>query len=107
MGNFHIKDVCRILNIKPHTIRYWEQEIKEIAPRKDPYGVRVYSYKDLNLLFRINYLSLKKGMNIAQLTKQLWLDMDSGIQNERTKIQEIRTSLIKINEKVRNSLISQ
>ena len=105
MGYFHIRDVCRILDIKPHIIRYWEQEISEISPRKDLYGVRLYSYKDLNLLFRINYLSHKKGLNIAQIRKQLWVDMDAGIQNRRTKIQELRTELIKLQEKVRNSLI--
>ena len=105
MGYFHIRDVCRILDIKPHIIRYWEQEISEISPRKDLYGVRLYSFKDLNLLFRINYLSHKKGLNIAQIRKQLWVDMDAGIQNRRTKIQELRTELIKLQEKVRNSLI--
>ena len=102
MGDFHIRDVCRILDIKPHIIRYWEQEISEISPRKDLYGVRLYSFKDLNLLFRINYLSNRKGLNIAQIRKQLWLDMDAGIQNRRTKIQELRTELIKLREKVRN-----
>ena len=105
MGDFHIGDVCRILDIKPHIVRYWEQEIREISPRKDLYGVRLYSFKDLNLLFRINYLSNKKGLNIAQIREQLWLDMDTGIQNRRTKIQELRTELIKLQEKVRNSLI--
>ncbi len=46
------------------------------------------------------------GMNISRMKEQLWLDMDSDIQNIRTKIQEIRTSLIKINEKLQNSLIN-
>ena len=105
MGDFHIKDICRILDIKPHIIRYWEQEINEISPRKDHYGVRIYSFKDINLLFRINYLSHKKGFNIAKIREQLWLDMDAGIQNRRTKIQELRTELIKLQEKVRNPLI--
>ena len=103
MGDFHIRDVCRILDIKAHTIRYWEQEISEISPRKDLYGVRIYSYMDINLLFRINYLSHKKGLNISQIREQLWLDMDAGIQNRRTKIQELRTELIKLQEKVRKS----
>ncbi|MCK5673135.1 MAG: MerR family transcriptional regulator [Spirochaetales bacterium] len=105
MGDFHIRDVCRILDIKPHIIRYWEQEISEISPRKDLYGVRIYSYRDINLLFRINYLFHKKGFSISQIKQQLWLDMDTGIQNRRTKIQEIRTELIKLQEKVRNPLI--
>lgn len=105
MKDFHIRDVCRILDIKPHIVRYWEQEISEISPRKDLYGVRIYSFVDINLLFRINYLSHKKGLNTAQIRKQLWLDMDAGIQSKRTKIQELRTELIKLSEKVRNSLI--
>lgn len=105
MRDFHIGYVCKILDIKPHIIRYWEQEISEISPRKDLYGVRIYSFMDINLLFRINYLSYKKGFNIVQIRKQLWLDMDAGIQNKRTKIQELRTELIKLREKARNSLI--
>ena len=104
MGDFHIRDVCRILDIKPHIIRYWEQEISEISPRKDLYGVRIYSFKDINLLFRINYLAHKKGLNIVQIRQQLWLDMDEKIQNRRTGIQELRTELIKLQEKVRNPL---
>lgn len=106
MGGFHTRDVCRILDIKPHIIRYWEQEISEISSRKDLYGVRIYSYKDINLLFRINYLSHKKGLNISQIRQQLWLDIDAGIQNRRTKIQELRTELIKLQEKIMKSAIS-
>jgi DNA-binding transcriptional MerR regulator len=105
MGELHIKDICRILKIKPHIIRYWEKEIKEIAPRKDLYGVRFYTYKDLNTLFRIRYLSIIKDYNISQIKDQLYKDLNAEIQNNRTLVQEIRSDLIKLQEKLRNSLI--
>ena len=56
MMKFSIGGVCRILGVKPHVVRYWEQEIGVLSPEKDIAGRRVFTSGDLQLLFRIKYL---------------------------------------------------
>jgi len=31
---YRIKEVCKITGLKPHVLRYWEQEFKDIKPLK-------------------------------------------------------------------------
>ena len=56
MSHFTIGEVCRALEVKPHIVRYWEQEIGILSPSKDLAGRRIYTLGDFQLLFRIKYL---------------------------------------------------
>ncbi len=69
---YAIGDVCRILSVKSHVLRYWEQEIPILSPRKDHRGNRVYSDIDLNLLFKIRYLLYEKRYTIEGAREELW-----------------------------------
>ncbi|MBP7090208.1 MAG: MerR family transcriptional regulator, partial [Syntrophorhabdaceae bacterium] len=42
---YRIKDVCSITGLKPHVLRYWEQEFKDIRPVKSSRGQRLYKKK--------------------------------------------------------------
>ena len=53
---FYIGEVSEFLNIKPHIIRYWEQEFPFLNPKKTKTGHRLYKKKDIELLARIHEL---------------------------------------------------
>ena len=67
-----ISDVSKILNLidpktkKPqnHTLRYWEKNFNEIAPKKIN-NQRYYSFEQVEKLKIIKYLLKREGMTIA------------------------------------------
>jgi DNA-binding transcriptional MerR regulator len=92
---YTIREVCDLLDVKPHVLRYWEQVIPLVAPRKDSYGRRTYSRADVNLLARIRYLIREKGLSAGSVARQLWHDAGDGGADLRTAIAEIREELLR------------
>lgn len=93
---YTIREVCDLLDLKAHVLRYWEQVIPLVAPRKDRYGRRSYSRADVNLLARVKYLIQEKGLSAASVGRQLWQDADDGSQDLRSTIAEIRSELLNV-----------
>ena len=53
---YSISEVSQALGIDQHVLRFWETEFKELAPRKNKAGNRLYKESDLQLLKRIKQL---------------------------------------------------
>ncbi|AEJ61134.1 transcriptional regulator, MerR family [Spirochaeta thermophila DSM 6578] len=71
MPVYTIGEVCRLFNIKPHVLRYWESEIPFLSPKKDAYGRRIYTTADLQVISRIRYLAHEKRYTIEGVRKAL------------------------------------
>ncbi len=61
---YRIKEVCTLTGLKPHILRYWEHEFKDIKPVKSPRGQRLYRRKDLEAIFTIKGLLYDKKFTI-------------------------------------------
>ena len=61
---YRIKEVCSLTGLKPHILRYWEQEFRDIKPVKSPKGQRLYRRKDLDAIFTIKGLLYDKKFTI-------------------------------------------
>ncbi len=68
---YRIGDVCRILGVEPHVLRYWETEFSSLAPPKNKAGQRTYRPKDIELVLTIRRLLYEEGYTIAGARKQL------------------------------------
>ncbi len=68
---YKIGEVCEILGVEPHVLRYWETEFSCLAPPKSKSGQRTYRPKDIELLLRIRKLLYDEGFTIAGARKQL------------------------------------
>ena len=99
MKRFPIRDVCKFLGVKPYVLRYWEQEIPLISPKKDLGGRRQYTWSDLEVLFRLRYLLYEKGYTVAGARNQIWNEYTGTDQNQRAKMLALRTELIKLLKK--------
>ncbi|MDR1894842.1 MAG: MerR family transcriptional regulator [Spirochaetales bacterium] len=71
MDGYSKGEVCRLLQIKPHVLRYWEQEIPLLAPRRDGAGRRVYAEQDLHILYRIRSLSREEKLTLDGVRQRL------------------------------------
>lgn len=53
---YSIKEVSEMLDIPDSTLRYWEKEFKEVAPKKTSGGVRQYTEADISQIKFIKFL---------------------------------------------------
>ena len=68
---FRIGEVCKIVDIEPFVLRFWETEFPNLAPEKSKSGHRVYKRKDIEMVLRIKELLYDRGYTIAGARKQL------------------------------------
>ena len=68
---FRIGEVCKIVDIEPFVLRFWETEFPNLAPEKSKSGHRVYKRKDIEMVLRIKELLYERGYTIAGARKQL------------------------------------
>ena len=68
---YRIKEVCTLTGLKPHILRYWEQEFRNIKPVKSSRGQRLYTKKDLDAIFTIKNLLYEKRFTIDGAKKYL------------------------------------
>ncbi len=71
---FTIGEVSHLCQIKPHVLRYWEQEFPQLKPAKRRGNRRYYQREDIDLIKQICQLLYFQGYTIngarAILTKQ-------------------------------------
>lgn len=53
---YSIGEVCEMLDLKPHVLRYWETQFPGLAPTKNRAGNRVYEADELELIALIRRL---------------------------------------------------
>lgn len=68
---YSIAEVSNILDVKPHVLRYWEQEFDSLRPKRTPRGVRRYRKDDIELLKRIKQLVWTEGYTVDGANKRL------------------------------------
>jgi DNA-binding transcriptional MerR regulator len=68
---YKIREVCEIVGVEAHVLRFWETEFSSLAPPKSKSGQRTYRPKDIELLLRIRKLLYEEGYTIAGARKQL------------------------------------
>ena len=83
---FRIGEVCDLIKVQPHVLRYWETEFPMLAPQKNRAGQRVYRRKDVEMVLRIRDLLYEEKFTIAGAKKKL-LDEMRGSQ-ARAKLVE-------------------
>jgi len=68
---YKIREVCEIVGVEAHVLRFWETEFPSLAPPKTKTGQRIYRPKDIELLLRIRKLLYEDGFTIPGARKQL------------------------------------
>lgn len=66
-----IGEVCKLLDIQPYVLRYWETEFVALHPAKSQSGQRVYAEAEVAVIRRIKELLYDEGYTIAGAKKKL------------------------------------
>lgn len=62
---FRIGEVCDLTGLKPHVLRYWETEFRQVKPTKTRSNQRLYRKKDVETILLIKHLLYDEKFTIA------------------------------------------
>src|ERR1041385_1945842 len=68
---YKIGEVCRMADVQPYVLRYWETEVPSLAPHKSGGGQRLYTRREIDIILRIKQLLYSEGFTIAGAKKKL------------------------------------
>lgn len=72
---FKIGEVCDLVGVQAHVLRYWETEFPMLSPQKNRSGQRSYRRRDVEIALRIKQLLYDEMFTIAGAKKKLQTDM--------------------------------
>lgn len=88
---FTISEVGRLAGVKPHVLRFWEQEFPSLAPKKDDSGRRVYRRRDVETVMKIRRLLYEEKFTIPGARRAL---MAEGLeQPEPATTEDVKSEL--------------
>ncbi|SMB24267.1 putative transcriptional regulator [Sterolibacterium denitrificans] len=68
---FTIGEVSELCGVKPHVLRYWEQEFTQLRPVKRRGNRRYYQHHEVLLVRRIRELLYQEGFTISGARSRL------------------------------------
>ena len=83
---FTIGEVSELCKVKPHVLRYWEQEFPTLNPVKRRGNRRYYQRQDVLLIRHIRSLLYDQGFTIGGARQRLG---GEGAKEEATQIRQI------------------
>ena len=72
---FKIGEVCDIVDVQAHVLRYWETEFPMLSPQKNRSGQRSYRRRDVEIALRIKELLYDDLYTIAGAKKKLQVEL--------------------------------
>jgi DNA-binding transcriptional MerR regulator len=75
---FTIGEVSELCGVKPHVLRYWEQEFAQLKPVKRRGNRRYYQHHEVLLIRRIRQLLYDEGFTISGARNRL----DAAVQED-------------------------
>ena len=79
---FTIGEVSELCGVKPHVLRYWEQEFTQLKPVKRRGNRRYYQHHEVLLIRRIRELLYEQGFTINGARNRLDEGMGVGIKGD-------------------------
>jgi len=72
---FKIGEVCDLVGVQAHVLRYWETEFPMLSPQKNRSGQRSYRRRDVEIALRVKELLYEDLYTIAGAKKKLQVEM--------------------------------
>jgi DNA-binding transcriptional MerR regulator len=75
---FKIGEVCELVGVQAHVLRYWETEFPMLSPQKNNSGQRSYRRRDVEIALRIKQLLYNEMFTIAGAKKKMQTEQREG-----------------------------
>jgi DNA-binding transcriptional MerR regulator len=102
---YSIGEVCAMIGVKPHVLRYWESQFRELSPSKNRSGNRVYQPPEIELIALIHRLVHEERytvegarMRIAELRESGATAEESSRALQRLFLRSLQTELQEVHD---------
>jgi|SRR5690606_9446392 len=101
---FTIGEVSDLCCVKPHVLRYWEQEFTQLKPVKRRGNRRYYQHHEVLLIRRIRDLLYEQGFTISGArnrlgdTHDISRDQDAAVRLSGAELQSLRNDLTAVKD---------
>ena len=96
---FTIGEVSELCGVKPHVLRYWEQEFTQLKPVKRRGNRRYYQHHEVLLIRRIRELLYEQGFTISgarnKLDSRILGDSHDDILREEKASESVQLDVIR------------
>src|SRR5438105_12239045 len=99
---FKIGEVCKVADVQPYVLRYWETEFPALAPNKSGGGQRLYSQREIDIIMRIKQLLYSEGFTIAGAKKKL--EGETEISPSKRPRADLQRALLNVKKELTTSL---
>jgi DNA-binding transcriptional MerR regulator len=85
---FTIGEVGELCEVKPHVLRYWEQEFTQLRPMKRRGNRRYYQHHEVLMIRRIRDLLYEQGFTISGARNKLqeWMQAERSVRALATSL---------------------
>ena len=91
---YSIGEVCNLLDLKAHVLRYWEQEFEQLKPVKRRGNRRYYQRGDVMMIRQIRSLLYEQGYTIGGARQMLEGDeAKDDVNRSQQIIRQVRMEL--------------
>ncbi len=101
---YSMGEVAEMFDVRPSLLRYWEEHIPQLRPKRTGKGNRRYTEKDIELIKTIYHLVKERGMRIEGATKALRQQRRTGEVADNAALlehlQRIRALLVEVREEL-------
>ena len=86
---YSIGEVCDLVGLKPHVLRYWETQFDVLKPTKNRAGNRVFRPKEIELVLLVKHLLYDEKYTIDGARQKLQEMKSAGeLEEERQEVLE-------------------
>jgi DNA-binding transcriptional MerR regulator len=68
---YSISEVCDLVDLRPHVLRYWETQFPLLNPSKNRSGNRVYQRKEIKLILLVKHLLYEEKYTVEGAKQRL------------------------------------
>lgn len=90
---FTISEVAELTGVKPHVLRYWEQEFVELRPMKRGGNRRYYQHHEVLIARRIRALLYDDGFTIpgarSRMSREAGVPVPLSVAELRSELKDI------------------
>ncbi len=108
---FTIGEVSELCCVKPHVLRYWEQEFTQLKPLKRRGNRRYYQHHEVLLIRRIRHLLYEEGFTISgarnrlgDATDRAAYDPEAAVRLTAAELQALRDDLTAVRDRLSAAL---
>ena len=99
---FTIGEVSELCGVKPHVLRYWEQEFTQLKPVKRRGNRRYYQHHEVLLIRRIRDLLYEQGFTISGARNRLDEGASGSSRAQAARVETGKADLAVIRNEIKS-----